>query len=70
MNKYIGSLVRRKISNVVGVLMSSTSINTENTEFICEVAFGYLTKSDALASKSITTKWPEIHSSHIELISQ
>ncbi len=69
MNKFTGNLVRRNVGNVVGVLMSSAAVNEKNTEFVCQVAFGFLSMADALASSS-HTKWSEVNSKHIELIAQ
>ena len=70
MNKYIGNLVKRKIGGVVGVLISTTPIDEDHSKFLCGVAFGFLSKLDAEANKSSTTEWTEVHSDHIELLSQ
>ena len=42
-----GSLVKRKVVGVIGVLMALAPDEQKQTGFMCEVAFGYLTKVDA-----------------------
>ncbi len=64
----VGSLVRRKIGGVVGVIMASNPGEKGRTGIFCEVAFGYLTKTDAQINKTSTTKWPMIHSNLLEFI--
>lgn len=68
MNYTIGSLVKRKVGGVIGVLMASAPAEGEQTGFACEVAFGYLTIDDAQQNKAYGTKWENVHSCHLEMI--
>ena len=68
MNDRIGTLVKRKIGGLTGVLMSATAID-KSSEYHCEVAFGFLTKADALANKKFDTDWAIVESHQIEFLS-
>ncbi|WP_444993898.1 hypothetical protein [Aliikangiella sp. IMCC44359] len=68
MNYTAGSLVRRKVGGVVGVLMASEPDEQTNKGYMLEIAFGYLTKFDAQINKSFSTQWAIVHCSHIEII--
>jgi hypothetical protein len=62
------SLVKRKIGGLVGVVMNQTPDEVSQSGFICEVAFGYMSKSDANQNKKFGEVWPEVHSDHLKAI--
>ena len=68
MNYTVGSLVRRKVGGVVGVLMALEPDEQTDKGYMLEIAFGYLTKFDAQKNKTFSTHWANVHSSHIEII--
>ena len=68
MNVTIGRLVRRKIGGGPGVVISIEPDAQTKSESLCEVAFGYLSKADALKHKNLKNPWPRVHSSHLDYL--
>jgi hypothetical protein len=68
MNDNIGRLVRRKIGGGHGVVISSEPDALVKSEYLYEVAFGYLSKADALKHNKLKASWPRVHSSHLDYL--